>query len=879
MPLTLKEYQKRTIHSLKLFFENTKKEGPATAFRKTVNKGLNEHYKPLSNLEDIPYIALRIPTGGGKTILGPHIIKSASDAYLDKEYPLVLWLVPTTQIKSQTLEALRDSQHPYRQELDQIFKGKIAIFDVSDVEHIRPPDIGTKVCIVISTVASLRVENITGRLIYTNNEAFEPHFVGKTRNLDYFTNVENGNAVYSFANVLALHRPLIITDEAHNVNTPLSYEVYERLSPKAIVEMTATPDLESSNVLISVSAFELKAENMIKLPVLLKEHKDDWQEAVSASVARRNTLAKLSLKEPDYIRPIILIQAENSRGSATVNEVLKYLDEVEKIDRSTIGVATGVQRELEGVDLFDRDCHIEIIITMKALKEGWDCSFAYVFCSVAQVKSDRDVQQLLGRVLRMPYAKKRELDELNKAYAHVKSESFGAAASEITKSLVDIGFNRMEAIGSVRRQADLEFKDTESSTKQQPVNVIQINVEVEPDLVNTPTRDHNRIIYKVDESGNGGIVEIKDEIDVLSINAIIEAVPKNQRASAQIALRNHQEAVIVSKAPSERGEQFIVPTLCMIEQGKLELVDKGAVRADFKLDILSKPPDLSSFSFNHESMAFEVDLNDKKIKYHQIKDDLTTYLPGFAQDRKLVDLYGWLDQNIRDTRIKQSVLREWIRRALTGLMEERGFSLPQLLKGQFVLRRKFQEQLDLAKEYSLKEGFQSLLFSNDIDFVSSEDPDYVFAYPSDMSLYPARSYYSGNYKFMKHYYPKPGDLREKKSNGQDAEEFICARDLDLLDEVKYWVRNLVHMSQFRMPTSKMWTYPDFVALLNDSRIFVVEYKGGDRVTNEDSKEKNAVGQLWASRSKGRAIYLMAQKVDEKGRNTREQLLAAINGNI
>ena len=78
-----------------------------------------------------------------------------------------------------------------------------------------------------------------------------------------------------------------------------------------------------------------------------------------------------------------------------------------------------------------------------------------------------------------------------------------------------------------------------------------------------------------------------------------------------------------------------------------------------------------------------------------------------------------------------------------------------------------------------------------------------------------------------------------------------------------------------MPTSRMRTYPDFVAKLKDGRLLVVEYKGGDRFTSDQEAEKRMVGDLWASRSDGRGLYLMAQKRDEQGRDVREQLLAVI----
>ena len=96
-----------------------------------------------------------------------------------------------------------------------------------------------------------------------------------------------------------------------------------------------------------------------------------------------------------------------------------------------------------------------------------------------------------------------------------------------------------------------------------------------------------------------------------------------------------------------------------------------------------------------------------------------------------------------------------------------------------------------------------------------------------------------------------------------------------MDEVEYWVRNLVNPSQFWMPTSRQRTYPDFVARLLDGRLLVVEYKGADRFTNDDSEEKRNVGELWAMRSGGKGVYVMVQMADAKGLGMREQILTAI----
>ena len=82
-----------------------------------------------------------------------------------------------------------------------------------------------------------------------------------------------GQPRYSLANWLALHNPLIVVDEAHNTRTDKSFVALKRLNPSAILELTATPLPHQSNVLYHVSAQELQAENMIKLPITLREHR------------------------------------------------------------------------------------------------------------------------------------------------------------------------------------------------------------------------------------------------------------------------------------------------------------------------------------------------------------------------------------------------------------------------------------------------------------------------------------------------------------------------------------------------------------------------------------------------------------------------------
>src|SRR5690606_31157504 len=137
----------------------------------------------------------------------------------------------------------------------------------------------------VGTIQTLRVKDTDGRKVYAHHEMLEPHFTGVPDKAPGLEVIEEGRSAgtikFSFANLMHLHRPLMIVDEAHKAVTGLSRDMQTRVNPTAIIEFTATPRL-NSNILHSVSAQELKDEQMIKLPVMLAEHQT-WQAAVTGA--------------------------------------------------------------------------------------------------------------------------------------------------------------------------------------------------------------------------------------------------------------------------------------------------------------------------------------------------------------------------------------------------------------------------------------------------------------------------------------------------------------------------------------------------------------------------------------------------------------------
>lgn len=98
--------------------------------------------------------------------------------------------------------------------------------------------------------------------------------------------------------------------------------------------------------------------------------------------------------------------------------------------------------------------------------------------------------------------------------------------------------------------------------------------------------------------------------------------------------------------------------------------------------------------------------------------------------------------------------------------------------------------------------------------------------------------------------------------------------LDREPLVRHWVRNLVRLPEFAfwLPTATDYFYPDFVAELIDGRLLVLEYKGADYASNDDSKEKRLVGERWAQTT-GQLFWMAEKTLD--GMDVVAQIKAAL----
>lgn len=864
--MELKNYQLNTLDVLKKYLEACSALKDADTAFYQVTKDIYDQGLPYQNIKELPglpYVCLRIPTGGGKTLVACHSVGIAARSYLQTEQAVVLWLVPSTTILEQTLAALKNPRHPYYQALRTSI-GKFAVYSIGEALYLSRPVLQGETVIIVSTIQAFRVEDPEGRKVYEAAGQLKPLFENvPDEALKDIERDSSGEVIPSLANVLRMRKPVVIVDEAHNARTSLSFETLARLSPSCIVEFTATPDVETnpSNVLYTVSAAELKAENMIKLPVLL-ETKPDWKTLLADAISTRVKLEEIARQERvetrEYIRPILLIQAEANRTGQeriTWDVIERTLLEDHRIPAQHIAVETGNRRDLEGINVLDESCDIRYIITVQALKEGWDCPFAYGLCSVAELRSSTAVEQIIGRVLRLPGAKRKKHNDLNMAYAFSSSNSFGAVASALADAMVQNGFERQEAKDLIKErnsynQLELGFVPTPSAHPP-----MQVTITEEPNFELLSVETISKITYDHD-TGTLAMKELLDEEEKQELKKAVTGV-ETQKALDRW-FENAQQYILkmeAAKSPAERGEVLSVPVLA-VRQGSIfePFEETHFLEIPWELSKCEVTLDQEMFPERENAGQFgEITVTDTGRVQTNFITALQEQMTLFVADHgwELPELVLWLDQKIPHPDIDSEDAHIFLTNILLYLTEKRGFSFDRLIKEKYRLRNAIARRIEQLRQEQRKKGWQQVLFSDEA-MPAVVSPEMVFSYNPDPYSYPCKTRYQGRYQFQKHYYPVVGELKA------EGEEFECAQFLDMLPEVNYWVRNLERQPEhsFWLQTSTDKFYPDFVGILNDGRYLVVEYKGAYIYDNEDSKEKRRLGELWEAKSDGKCLFVM-----------------------
>ena len=283
----------------------------------------------------IPNICLKVPTGGGKTLIAVSSVEKINFDYFKKNTGLILWIVPTTAIYSQTLKNFKDRSHFYRKVLERAGAGKVKVIEKTDSFALQ--DLQEYLCVMLlmlpsanrETKESLRMFKDSGRFIsfFPQPENYQANekLLSQINNLDIYRNnkslggVKGISVKHSLGNAIRIARPIVVLDEGHKAYSDLARKTLSDLNPKFILELSATPNMKEhlSNVLVSVSGVKLKEEEMIKLPINVTNSKrGDWKKTLCQAYEKLKELKKdckiYHQKSKKYIRPIMLIQVERT---------------------------------------------------------------------------------------------------------------------------------------------------------------------------------------------------------------------------------------------------------------------------------------------------------------------------------------------------------------------------------------------------------------------------------------------------------------------------------------------------------------------------------------------------------------------------------------
>ena len=444
--MDLKDYQQRVLEELGEYAESVAQLRGVSAIKNPAGVAFNERtnhsWQPLAGDPTVPFVCLKVPTGGGKTLVAAHAAGLLYDALLhDKDDTgIVLWLTPSDTIRSQTLRALKDPDHPYRRVLEGGFGKPVHVMNNAEALKVRPDQVREGVTVIVSTMQAMKREDKEGLKAYQDNGYLQPHFTDEE---------ERAGIPFSLFEVIRREKPLVIADEGHNYGTKLSLDLIESVEPSFVLELTATP-ASRSNVLCEVSALELKEEQMVKLPINLT-NETHWEAALRGAVRKRDELEEIAKRERgetgEYIRPMLLVQAEQEKehpDKVHVARVKEFLTGELGVPESQIKIKTGKQDELGATDLLAEDSEVRCIITRDALREGWDAPFAYVLASVFNLGSPTAVEQLLGRILRLPNVREKNNEELNEGYVYTSAEQFNRAVNSIVKGMEENGYSKHE---------------------------------------------------------------------------------------------------------------------------------------------------------------------------------------------------------------------------------------------------------------------------------------------------------------------------------------------------------------------------------------------------------------------------------------------------
>lgn len=836
--MELKTYQKNVIGDLSRFLALLTENGSASKAynalwtEKNVNVGVNGLPYYHNNLQGgVPDVCFKVPTGGGKTFIAASSIKAIYDAMPTVTAKAVVWLVPSDAILTQTYAALSNPHHPYRQKIDVDFGGAVEVYSKAQLlngQNFNPTSVTEQLSIFVLSYDSFRTSKKEGRKAYQENG-----------NLATFPKLMQDKSMLlpdtdetALIQVIRSLNPVVIVDESHHATSALSVEMLENFNPCFVLDLTATPK-KNSNIISFVYAAQLKKANMVKLPVIVYNRKSQDDVYADAISIRRKLEIQAQNEQKTtgrYIRPIVLFQAQPRVGaeSTTYDKIKATLVEA-GIPKEEIAIKTGDKDELKNIDLLSPDCPIRYIITVNALKEGWDCPFAYVLATVANRTSSVDVEQILGRVLRLPYTQKNASNVLNISYVITSSADFGKTLDRVVSGLNNAGFTDKDY-----RAKDVEAEQ-EKPTLPEPVQMV-MQPQEEPEVPEVNTSDLRYRIEQAMQQDDTTPTETIESDELLSAAlAQNEEYEEKVNTSTETAIdlaptevRDKMNSFRINDAFVEEASALRFPQF-MMEVGpsffsdnefiplKLEHLEDGFTLRDKDVRI--------DFSTVDAEMA-RVDTDDSANavpKVWQIKGTDSTYYKEWFNAQpsniRLAHCKGLIQSRISKMNcVNDKELRDYIDRIVEAMTEDQLSDMEQSTYPYIIKVEKKVKDLLAAHRSNV---FDLWLEQGKITCKPNYALSPVISPTNFFSTYP------------KSLYSSEEDVNEYER------KMVWA--LSSMDNIKWWHRNISRLG-FQI-NGAIHAYPDIIAMTTSGKILMIETKG-DHLDNDESKAKAKIGHQW-----------------------------------
>ena len=829
--MELKDYQQNVITDLENFLEYLDRyEYVGKAFHNFwQEKGVTmDAYKHA--VQGVPNVCVKVPTAGGKTFIAVNALRPIFENFT-KTNPaqpkVVVWLVPSITILDQTIKNLSDAGHPYNLKLKTHFNGRVEVFTKNDILQgggFNRDSVKEQLSIIVLSFDSLRARKKEDRKLYQENG-----------NLADF---EVDEEVVSVISVLRSLKPVVIVDESHNAETDLSVEMLQNLSPSFILDLTATPR-NNSNIISFVSAAQLKKNNMVKLPVVVQNQRDKT-DVLSNALNFQKQLEEMAKTEEknggSYIRPIVLFQAEpkNADDATTFQDIKNKLVKL-SIPEEQIAIKTANINEIKGIDLLSPDCPVRFIITVNALKEGWDCPFAYILASLANKGSAVDVEQILGRVLRQPSVKQHKEQLLNLSYVFTSSSKFLQTLDNIVKGLNQAGFSNLDY------RVVETIEENETVVIPQPTQTILFP---EPETAETSIEDEDIDVERVN------IAESTDNLEDLKQKALeinTEFEKKIEGDSFQIPIELEEKTntqpmkeVFAETAKSLKLPQFFIKIQGnggFFEEGENEvLLNNNELLKDFRLSQADATIDFESV----DSETYFIDLEqvkgeDYKPTFKKMSEQQTAALnekilslPEQSKIEAVNQRFCKLIGNMYPIADKE--IKTYVNRILEQMDAEQ---LKDCLERDYIYASKIKRKINDLSTIHKEKNFSDYL---DVDRIiikpNYELPETIT--PSSNAPAIQKSLY----------------VNETSMNGFEGN---VINELANLENIVFW-HKIIEKKGFSI-NGFLNHYPDFLLLTKSGKILIIESKG-DHLDNSDSMRKLRLAQLWTSKAGNDYRYFM-----------------------